>query len=183
MGRRYSEISDELRRFIEQQKLFFVATATGDSRINLSPKGMDSLRILGKNSLVWLNLTGSGNETSAHVQQDSRMTMMFCAFDGDPMILRLYGYARVFHPYDPEWEELISNFNPLPGARQVFDFSVDLVQTSCGMGVPLMDYVADRDQLNHWAERKGEEGLRQYWTDKNQRSLDGVPTHVLGKDA
>jgi len=183
MGRRYSEITDELRRFIDEQKLFFVATATADSRMNLSPKGMDSLRVLGKNSLLWLNLTGSGNETSAHVQQDPRMTIMFCAFEGAPMILRLYGSARVFHPYDPEWGELIPNFKPLPGARQIFAFSVDLVQTSCGMAVPLMNYVADRDQLQHWAERKGEEGLRQYWFDKNQQSLDGKPTYILGKDA
>tara|TARA_R110002111_G_scaffold126741_1_gene191356 strand:+ start:5047 stop:5595 length:549 start_codon:yes stop_codon:yes gene_type:complete len=179
MGQRFTELSDKLIEFIAAQKLFFVGTATADSRINVSPKGMDAFRVLGPNRVIWLNVTGSGNETSAHIQQDGRMTVMFCAFTGKPIILRLYGQARVIHPYDTEWAELFAHFPSIPGARQVFDLNVDLVQTSCGMAVPYFDYVEEREQLNTWATKQGEEGLHQYWHDKNQQSLDGKPTHIL----
>lgn len=179
MGQRLSELSEKLIEFIADQKLFFVGTATADSRINVSPKGMDAFRVLGPNRVIWLNVTGSGNETSAHVQQDGRMTVMFCAFTGKPLILRLYGQARVIHPYDTEWSELSAHFPAIPGARQVFDLNVDLVQTSCGMGVPFYDYVEEREQLTTWATKQGPEGVQQYWHDKNQQSLDGVPTHIL----
>ena len=182
MGQRYTEIPDKLERFIADQKIFFVATATADSRINVSPKGMDSLRVLDKNRLVWLNVTGSGNETSAHIQQCPRMTIMFAAFEGAPMILRLYGNARVIHQNDPQWGELFSIFKPVPGARQIFDLEVDLVQTSCGMAVPLFDYVQERDQLNHWANKKGDAGIKEYWLEKNQISLDGKPTFIKDKN-
>jgi hypothetical protein len=181
MGQQYSEISDKQISFIEQQKIFFVATATEDSRVNISPKGMDSLRVIDSNRVIWLNVTGSGNETSAHIQQLPRMTLMFCAFEGDPMILRLYGKAKVIHANDPEWHTLYSQFNPIPGARQIFDLTVDLVQTSCGMAVPFYDYVEERDQLKDWATKKGDAGIKQYWEQKNQLSLDGVPTHIIKK--
>ncbi|MDO8356617.1 MAG: pyridoxamine 5'-phosphate oxidase family protein [Nitrospirota bacterium] len=181
MAQRYSELSDAHIQFIAKQKIFFVGTATADSRINLSPKGMDSLLVLGNRRIVWLNVTGSGNETSAHVQQQPRMTVMFCAFDGPPLILRLYGTARVVHPRDPEWRELFSLFPPFPGARQIFDVTIDLVQTSCGMAVPYLSYTGDRELLNEWAEKKGEEGLKQYREEKNQVSLDGIPTHIVTK--
>jgi hypothetical protein len=180
MGKRYSEINEELNAFIEKQKLFFTATAAADGRINISPKGMDSLRVLGRNRVVWLNLTGSGNETAAHVRELNRMTLMFCAFEGKPLILRLYGHARVIHPYDAGWEASYALFNPLPGARQIFDLQVDLVQTSCGMGVPLYDYAGDREQLVDWALRKGDAGLKEYQQQKNRTSLDGKPTHITG---
>ena len=183
MGKRYSEIPDKLKRFIEDQKIFFVATATADGRINISPKGMDSLRVLGVNRVVWLNVTGSGNETAAHVQENPRMTMMFAAFEGKPMILRIYGNARVIHKSDPEWKDMITLFRPLPGARQIFDLAVDLVQTSCGMGVPLYDYAGEREQLNEWANKKGEKGIKEYWKQKNQESIDGKPTRILEKNA
>ena len=179
MAQRYRELSDTHIQFISKQKIFFVGTATTDSRINISPKGMDSLRVLGPRRVVWLNVTGSGNETSAHVQHDPRMTVMFCAFDGPPLILRLYGTAKVVHPRDPEWRELFSSFSPLPGARQMFDVTIDLVQTSCGMAVPYLSYTGDRELLNEWAAKKGEEGLRQYREEKNQVSLDGIPTHIV----
>jgi hypothetical protein len=179
MAQRYNELSDAHIQFIAKQKIFFVGTATADSRINISPKGMDSLLVLGNRRIVWLNVTGSGNETSAHVQQQPRMTVMFCAFDGPPLILRLYGTARVVHPRDPEWHELISLFPPLPGARQMFDVTLDLVQTSCGMAVPYLSYTGDRELLNEWADKKGEEGLKQYREEKNQLSLDGIPTHIV----
>ena len=182
MGQQYNEISDKLINFIEQQKIFFVGTATADSRISVSPKGMDSLKVLDKNRVVWLNVTGSGNETSAHIQEDSRMTLMFAAFEGKPVILRLYGKAKVVHQNDPEWNDLFSLFKPIPGARQIFDFTVDLVQTSCGMGVPFFDYVEEREDLNRWALKKGEEGLKKYWQEKNQRSIDGKPTNIMNKN-
>ena len=183
MGQRYTEIPDRLRQFIERQKIFFVGTATADSRINVSPKGMDSLRVLDRNRVVWLNVTGSGNETAAHVQETPRMTIMFAAFEGNPMILRLYGQARAIHRSDREWDELLSLFDPLPGARQIFDLEVDLVQTSCGMGVPLYDYVGERGLLEPWAEKKGEEGVKAYWEKNNQVSLDGKPTNIMRKNA
>ncbi len=130
MGRKFDALSEQHIRFIAEQKIFFVATAAADSRVNLSPKGMDALRVLDARRVVWLNLTGSGNETSAHVQQDPRMTLMFCAFEDPPMILRVYGSARVVHRGDPDWADLFPLFKPLPGARQIFDVAVDLVQTS-----------------------------------------------------
>lgn len=182
MAKRYSEIPDNLKQFIEAQKIFFVGTATADSKINISPKGMDSMRILGPDRVLWLNVTGSGNETSAHVQENPRMTIMFAALDGNPMILRLYGQAKVVHKNDPEWERLVSHFEPLPGTRQIFDLAVDLVQTSCGMGVPLFDYSGERDQLNAWAHKKGEDGIKAYWEEKNQQSIDGKETHILEKN-
>ena len=182
MGQQYSEISDKLKQFIEDQKIFFVGTATGDSRVNISPKGMDSLEVIGNNRVVWLNLTGSGNETSAHIQENQRMTIMFVAFEGKPMILRLYGKAKVVHKNDSEWEGLLSLFKPIPGARQIFDLTVDHVQMSCGMGVPFFDYVEERGQLKNWAITKGEEGLKEYWRDKNQESLDGKPTNIMSRN-
>ena len=181
MAQHFSELSDIHVRFIEKQRIFFVGTATADSRVNVSPKGMDTLRILGGNRVAWLNVTGSSNESAAHVQLSPRMTVMFCAFDGEPLILRLFGAARVIHRGDSEWAELAGLFPPLPGARQVFDLSVDLVQTSCGAGVPLFDYKGDREALNEWAVKKGEEGIRRYWAEKNATSLDGIPTHIVEK--
>jgi len=183
MGQQYSEISDKLIQFIENQKIFFVGTATADSRVNISPKGMDTLRVLSKNRVVWLNVTGSSNETSAHIQESPRMTIMFAAFEGEPMILRLYGNARVVHKNDPEWDELFSLFKPIPSARQIFDLEVELIQTSCGMAVPFFDYVTEREQLKNWALKKGEEGLKAYWQQKNQISLDGKPTNIMSKNA
>ena len=183
MAQRYAEISDKLMQFIHRQKLFFVATAAGDGRINLSPKGMDTLRVMGPNHVVWLNVTGSGNETAAHLIENDRMTIMFCAFEGDPMILRLYGHARLFHPRDSIWSELIEQFPSNVGARQLIDFNVDLVQTSCGMSVPIFEYKGEREQLNQWAEKKGKDGIEQYWQQKNQTNIDGKPTHILpGKE-
>ena len=116
---------------------------------------------------------------SAHVQVDSRMTLLFCAFSGNALILRVYGRARVVHPYDPDWQELSGHFPAQPGARQVFDLTVDLVQSSCGHAVPLMSYERDRDQLTAWAAAKGEAGIQQYWHERNQQSIDGIDTHIV----
>lgn len=182
MGKQYNALEDQHIDFIQQQKLFFVATAVANGKVNLSPKGMNSLCVLDSKRVIWLNVTGSGNETSAHVQQDPRMTIMFCAFEGKPVILRLYGKAKVIHINDAEWAERYSHFTPLPGARQIFDMEVEMVQTSCGMAVPLFDYVGERDALIKWSEKKGEEGIEQYWRDNNQTSLDGLPTHIVEKN-
>ncbi len=179
MAKQYPELTPEHQQFIAAQKLFFVATAAAAGRVNVSPKGMDSLRILAPNRVVWLGVTGSGNETAAHLRQVNRITLMFCAFEGDPKILRLYGSANALHPRDAQWQELAAHFPILPGARQIFDVAVDLVQTSCGMAVPFFDYIGEREQLNEWARKKGTDGIREYWNDKNRISLDGAPTGIV----
>ncbi|ODN67022.1 pyridoxamine 5'-phosphate oxidase family protein [Methylophaga muralis] len=182
MAQQFDSLSDRLIEFILQQHLFFVATATADSRVNVSPKGMDSLRVLNSNRVIWLNVTGSGNETAAHIEKNPRMTLMFCAFEGKPLILRLYGQARAVHHKDPEWQSLYGLFDALPGARQIFILDIDLVQTSCGMAVPYLDYVGERELLNNWAERKGEIGIKDYWREKNQFTVDGLETEIVTKN-
>lgn len=182
MGKQYTSLSEKLTEFISEQKIFFVGTATIDSRVNVSPKGMDSFRVLNNNRVIWLNVTGSGNETSAHIQLNPRMTIMFCAFDGPPLILRLYGTARVIHKKDNDWKELFSHFNPLSGARQIFDLSIELVQVSCGMAVPYYEHMGDRELLSDWAKKKGDGGLVEYWEEKNQSSIDNIPTNIIAKN-
>lgn len=183
MGQKFNELAERHTKFIGEQKIFFVGTATADSRVNVSPKGMDSLRVLNNTRVAWLNVTGSGNESSAHVQQSPRMTIMFCAFEGAPLILRLYGTAKVIHTGDPAWNELFPLFKPLPGARQIFDVAVDLVQTSCGMAVPNFAHAGDRELLSDWAIKRGDEGLKQYWAEKNQVSIDAIPTNIVVKSS
>jgi len=178
----YPALSAEQVRFIGAQKIFFVGTATADSRINVSPKGMDCLRILDASRLAWLNVTGSGNETAAHVQQVPRMTVMFCAFDGSPLILRVYRQARAIHHNDPECTDAYARFTPIAGARQVFELAIDLVQTSCGQAVPTYTYRGDRQQQRIWAEKLGTDGIRNYWREANQRSIDGIPTGIVDKN-
>jgi hypothetical protein len=173
MGKRFNSINDKYKDFIEQQKIFFVGTAAPAGRINVSPKGADTFRVIDKNQVVWLNLTGSGNETAAHLAQTDRMTIMFCAFEGKPIILRLYGKAKIFNKEHEIFEKYSALFPEIPGSRQIIKMSVDLVQKSCGTAVPLMNYVADREELNKWAEKKGPEKLRQYWQEKNTVSIDG----------
>jgi len=179
---RYDALDDRLIRFISEQHVFFVATATADSRINLSPKGMDSLRVLGPRRIAWLNLTGSGNETAAHLQADPRMTLMFCSFGREPLILRIYGQARAIHRQDARWAEAVAAMPALPGARQVVELDIDLVQTSCGQAVPFYDFRAERNQQRAWLERLGEDGLHDYWAEANTRSLDGVETGILERN-
>ncbi|MBT2869108.1 pyridoxamine 5'-phosphate oxidase family protein [Chromobacterium violaceum] len=181
MGQRYQELQDSHRAFIAGQKLFFVATAMPGGHVNLSPKGMDSLRVLGPNRVAWLNVTGSGNETASHIERSSRMTLMFCAFEGKPLILRLYGQARAVHQGDADWDGCYGLFHPLPGARQIFLLDLELVQASCGMAVPYYQYQGEREQLNDWARAKGEPGIRDYWRNRNGVSLDGLPTGIVEK--
>ena len=179
MAKQFEQITDKLKSFIEAQKIFFVGTAGCEGRVNVSPKGMDSLRVVGPNRVIWLSVTGSGNESAAHVMENGRMTVMFCAFEDAPTILRLYGKAAVVYPRDEAWPALIAQFPSLPGTRQIFDLSVELVQTSCGMAVPLYDFVEERDSLNNWAKKKGKAGIEAYWQEKNTSSLDGKPTHIF----
>ncbi len=179
MAKFYPELDDSLRQFIADQKLFFVATAPNDGRISLSPKGLDTLRILDNQRVLYLDLTGSSNETAAHLRQNGRMTMMFCALEGEPMILRLYGHGEVIRRDDREWAALGPLFPSYPGARQIMVLNIESVQTSCGAGVPLFGYQGERDKLLRWAEKKGENGIRDYWRDKNQFSIDGLPTGLL----
>lgn len=182
MAKQTKALSQEHIDFIQAQKIFFVGTATATSKVNISPKGMDSLRVLSSNRVVWLNMTGSGNETSAHVQAQSRMTIMLNAFEGKPMIMRLYGTATVIHHNDSEWENLYSKFLPNVGARQIFDLQIEMVQTSCGMAVPYFDYVEEREQLNASAMRKGVDGIKKSWEDRNHTSIDGIPTHIIDRN-
>jgi hypothetical protein len=185
MAKVFDHITEDLHQFIVAQHLFFVASAplSPTGHINLSPKGLDSFRILSPNRVAYLDLTGSGNETSAHLQENGRITFMFCAFQGAPMILRLYGKAAVILPGAPEWDELYSLFPPLPGARQIILAEIDRVQTSCGFGVPLYEHQAQREVLVQWASKKGEQGLQEYQRQKNLISIDGLQTplsHVNG---
>lgn len=176
MAQQFGQIEEKHRRFIEAQHVFFVGTAARDGRVNVSPKGLDSLRVLGPNRVVWLNGTGSGNETAAHLLDVPRMTIMFCSFEKRPLILRLYGAARVVHDGDPDWNELLGLFPPLQGARNIFSLDVDLVQTSCGYGVPLMEFQSDRETMALWSAKKGDDGLVEYQQEKNRVSIDGFPT-------
>ncbi len=179
MAKFYTQLDDKLNKFIAAQKIFFVATAAQDGRINLSPKGYDALRILGPKRVMWLNYTGSGNETAAHLREVNRMTMMFCAFEGAPNILRLYGTATEVKQGDSAWQELAANFAELAGARQIYDMQVDSVQTSCGFGVPFYDFVGERDTLIKSAQKKGSDGILAYQQEKNVVSIDGLPTGLF----
>lgn len=180
MAEFYKCLDDKLTRFIEEQKIFFVATAARDGRVSLSPKGYDSLKVLGSNRLVWLNLSGSGNETAAHLKLVNRMTLMFCSFSGPPRILRLYGQATTVHPRDASWETLCSHFEHFKGARQFFDMQIESVQTSCGFGVPLFDFVGQRDTLLKNADKYTPEQQAERWAVNNVESIDGFPTGIFG---
>lgn len=181
MAKQFDSLSEDLIRFIGNQKMFFVGTAGAEGRVNVSPKGMDTFRVLNSNKIIWLNLTGSGNETAAHLLENGRITTMFCSFDAKPMILRLYGHGSVIHPGDENWGAHITSFPALPGARQIVNVDLDLVQTSCGFGVPLFDFNSERDQLARWAENRGADGIRSYWRQNNQHSLDGKLTGILSE--
>lgn len=148
MAKWLTSISTNIHSFIEKQKMFFVATAAKDGNVNLSPKGLDTLKVMDKNKVVWLNLGGSGNETEKHIADTNRMTLMFCSFEGGPLIVRLYGTAKSIRPVNKEWEEMISFFPNQPRARQIFEMTVDDVQTSCGYGVPFYKFETQREPLS-----------------------------------
>jgi hypothetical protein len=176
MGLVLDAISDELAAFIVRQHVFFVATAPSDGgQVNLSPKGLDTFAVLDPNTVAYLDLTGSGVETIAHLRDNGRITIMFCAFEGKPNILRLYGRGEVLALGDPDADALLPRFGTYPGARSVIRVRVERVSTSCGYGVPLLTYEGERDQLTTWAERRGPDGLVEYREEKNAVSIDGLP--------
>jgi hypothetical protein len=179
MAKFYSDIDASLQNFIKEQKIFFTATAPQKGRINLSPKGIDTFRCIDNKTVAYLDLTGSGNETSAHLNEDSRMTIMFCSFSDNPLILRLYGQGKVIRPRDKEWQTFYSLFKPLPGERQIIVLEVDSAQTSCGFGVPVYEFKEERKTLIEWANKKGEQGIYEYWEAKNLKSIDGLSTKLL----
>jgi hypothetical protein len=179
MAERFPALQDQHIRFIREQHLFFVGTAGSEGYINVSPKGMDTFRVTGPSQVVWLNLTGSGNESAAHVAENGRMTIMFCSFGKQPLIMRLYGQATVVHPRDDTWPALLGLFPADVGARQIFQLRLDLVQTSCGYAVPRYELKGERPTLTKWAQQKGPDGITQYWHEKNTVSLDGRATAIF----
>lgn len=178
MAKRFDGLQAEHLALIADSPLFFAATAAPGARVNLSPKGMDCLRVLSPDRILWLNVTGSGNETAGHLALDPRMTLMWCSFAQRPIILRAYGTARVIHRSDPAWPDLAARLPALPGARQIVDLAIDLVQSSCGFAVPFMEFRDERPVLRNWAEDKGEHGLRAYWHSRNRETIDGLPTGI-----
>ena len=178
MAEFFPALSAEHRAFVERQPVFFVATTAADARINLSPKGMDSFRILDERTVGYLDVAGSGNETNAHLLADGRITIMFCAFDQPALIFRIYGRGRAVLPQDADWAELHPRFTPLPGTRQIFIVAIDQVQTSCGWGVPQMALVRERQTLRKYAEKFTPEQMLGYWQTAEARSIDGLPTRL-----
>jgi len=179
MSERFSKLEQKHIEFINNQHLYFVGTAGAEGFVNVSPKGMDSFRVINDTKVAWLNLTGSGNESAAHVLENKRMTILFCSFDKQPLILRLYGTPKVVHKRDAEWEEGIALFPKHVGARQFFELDISLVQSSCGYAVPFYEYQGERSTLRKWADNKGSEAVEQYWEEKNLKSLDGKETGML----
>jgi|TARA_B110000259_G_C13851881_1_gene337153 hypothetical protein len=186
MAKQFEALNSDLRDFIQRQNIFFVSSATADSRVNISPREISALRIIDDHSVIYLDRTGSGNETAAHMLADGRLTIMFCSFSGPPQIMRLYGTGTSVGWENPEFEELISKYyggvTPL-GTRQIIRLEFDLVQTSCGYGVPLFDYKGERAAIENWHDNKGPDGIQSYWEQKNLSSMDGLPTGLkLNKD-
>jgi hypothetical protein len=182
VAKQFESIDARLKDFIGRQHIFFTASATGDSRINISPRETGCLRVIDANTVVYLDRTGSGNETSAHLRADGRLTIMFCAVEGPPMILRLYGRGRTIHRNSSEYGNiLITHYggSEPSGARQFILLDIDLVQTSCGFGVPLFDYKAERPSLDQWTDTKGPDGIEMYRREKNSYSMDGLPTGMF----
>ncbi|WIJ26990.1 pyridoxamine 5'-phosphate oxidase family protein [Devosia sp. RR2S18] len=184
MAKQFPSLEAHHRRFIAAQRMFFTASSAPTGHVNVSPRSTDMFRVLGDNSVLYLDRTGSGNETAAHLKKDGRLTIMFCAVEGPPLIMRLYGRGHVIHRDSSEYRHLLSTLfddDPPLGARQMVQLDIDLVQTSCGFGVPLFDYKQERPQMDAWAEAKGVEGVEAYWREKNQVSLDGFPTGLFEK--
>jgi hypothetical protein len=177
MSEVYSHIDEKLRSFIEKQHVFFVATAPAgaDGHVNLSPKGLDTFRVLDEHTVAYLDYVGSGAETIAHLRENGRITIMMCAFEGPPNILRLYGHGEVLEPQDEAFGELSVLFPSETEARSIIRVNVERIADSCGYGVPVYTYEAERSVLRKWAEKKGDDGLHKYQIDKNAESIDGLP--------
>jgi hypothetical protein len=177
MSNTFDAISERLRAFIEAQHVFFVATAPsgGDGRVNLSPKGLDTLRVVDERTVMYLDFVGSGVETIAHLRENGRIVLMFCSFAGPPNIVRLHGRGEAVESADARFASLVKSFPPAASARAVILVRVDRASDSCGYGVPLYEYQGERTQIPAWAAKKGPDGLVQYQKDKNARSIDGLP--------
>ncbi len=179
MGKPYAELDEHLQDFIRAQRLFFVATAPSGSEghVNVSPKGLDCLAIWGPHTVGYADFVGSGAETIAHLRENQRICMMFCAFEGSPKILRLHGRGEVIEPSDREFEELAQSFraSDLPPLRSIIRVSISRIHDACGFSVPRYSFEGDRRQLHDFCERKGADGLQEYQLDKNSRSIDGLP--------
>jgi hypothetical protein len=177
LGKVRAEIDDQIANMIRSQHVFFVATAplAAEGNLNLSPKGLDTFRILGPRTVAYLDVIGSGVETIAHLKENGRIVLMFCAFEGPPIIVRLHGLGRVVEPHSPEFEGLVSHFPAYEATRAVIVIEVTRISNSCGFGVPRMKFEEDRDQHFSWVDRKGPDGLRTYKAEKNRRSIDGLP--------
>jgi hypothetical protein len=178
MSKFFDQLTPELTGFIGAQPVFFVATAAPQGRINLSPKGMDTFRVLDEKRVAYLDLTGSGNETAAHLLRDGRITIMFCSFGNTAEIARIYGRGAVIRPDHARWPELAANFLMLPGVRQIMEIGVESAMTSCGYGVPRMGEMTGRDTLEKYWLKRTEEEKRDYWQTHNLRSIDGLPTAI-----
>ena len=180
MGKFSDSIKPAHKEFIKNQHIFFVATAplSADGRVNLSPKGLDCFRVLGDNKVAYMDLISSGNETSAHTLENGRITFMFCSFSDKPNILRLYGTGFTVLPDSEIWNQYAEDFTIYPSTRQIIVADINLVQSSCGFGVPLFDYTGERDIHFDWAEKKGADGLVEYMQDNNLKSLDSLPTNL-----
>lgn len=178
MGGFHDHIREQEKEFIEKQKMFFVATAplAPGHHINLSPKGSDSFRVISAKKVAYMDLVGSGNETSAHLLENERITFMFCSYDGPPNILRLYGRGRTVLPGNAEWDDLAAHFKLRLSTRQIIVADIHKIQNSCGYSVPLYEYAGERDHAQKWEDKKGIEGLATYKQEKNRISMDGLPT-------
>jgi hypothetical protein len=180
MGKFFEQLSSSHIDFIARQKIFFIATAPESGRVNVSPKGYDSFRILSSSRVGYLDLTGSGSETAAHLAQNGRATLMFCGFESAPLILRIYGRGRSVQPHNADWSQLRPLFGaPIPGERQLVLVEIESLQTSCGFGVPFFEHTGPRNTLIDWAEKKGADGLAHYRAEKNATSIDGLPTTLI----
>lgn len=177
MAEQFNALQQDQIDFIGRQHIFFVGTAAQHGKVNVSPKGTDSLKVLDPGRVLWLNLTGSGNETAAHILDINRMTLMFCSFEKQPLILRLYGTAELIYPRHEKFQPYLDLFDSPAGTRQFYEMKIDMVQTSCGFAVPFMSYQGDRDTLTSWSEKKADQ-LPEYWK-QNTTSLDGLPTAIL----
>lgn len=179
MAKFYTELNETLREFIGAQQMFFNASAPHQGRINLSPKGLDTFRILNDRRVAYLDLTGSECETAAHIAENGRLTLMFCSFQEKPLILRLYGKGWVVRPQDAQWQELRGLFPSLPGERLIIGLDIESIMGTCGFAVPLYDYRGQRDMLTEYASKMGEEKMDEYRHERNQRSIDGLPTYLF----
>lgn len=179
MSEWYKSITSEMKQFIAEQKVFFVATAPHEGRINLSPKGMDAFRVVSDNRAIYLDLTGSGNETAAHLLENGRITIMFCSFDKTALIMRLYGRGHTIHPHDDKWKEYLAMFPSEPGVRQIMAIDVETAMTSCGYGVPRFEGLEERNTLRKYWESRSSDAAIKYQQDKNLESIDGLPTGIF----